>query len=299
MDPDHWFDWSRLHNPIYAHEGWSVKDACMVHSDNAVYLFFSAFFWDRGRERSHVVGVRTTDFRTYSNPLFQIDGREADWYGLCSPDLTKVDDVFVLTYNSWGDHPDKPNQLFYATSQDLTEWTFGQPLAPELTHGVRAIDAAVTQHHGRIFLSWKERQTPQIAWASNLEGPWHRLGRPGKGWFENQQFLTLDDTPHMLITRKDFQPYLMELEGNLEEETAWLRWSAARRLEVPQQAFNTHDRTNAAYLADWRHHDGYAYLLYAGSTEGHTHAGRGDNRLGLARSRDLQVWDVPPCQSSF
>jgi hypothetical protein len=50
----------------------------------------------------------------------------------------------------------------------------------------------------------------------------------------------------------------------------------------------TYERANAAFLTD-----GFYYLLYAGRTDIESFSGRGHAKLGLARGRDLAVWDVP------
>ena len=54
---------------------------------------------------------------------------------------------------------------------------------------------------------------------------------------------------------------------------------------------------NAASLVEWHDHDGFFLLLFAQGADqpGQRNcAGRGYNRLGLARSRDLMHWEVPP-----
>ena len=126
-------DWNNLENPVYQHEDWSTKDACMIYKDGMYYIFFSAFYHDRGRERSHVVGIKTSDFETFSEPLFIWDGQEDGWIGMASPNITKIDNTYYLTYNSWGNKLFKPNQLFYATSTDLETWENNKPLATNLT----------------------------------------------------------------------------------------------------------------------------------------------------------------------
>lgn len=303
-------DWAVLRNPIYEHEGWSVKDACMIHHQDTFYIYFSAFFRDRGRERSHVSGVRTRDFQTFSQPLFIWDGREDGWVGMCSPNITRSGDTFYLTYNSWGDDHENgmPNQLFYATSKDLESWDKHMPIARDVTVNEegeprRAIDIALSPRvNGRHYMVWKARQTPQIAWSETIGAAgWHVLGRPVEPWFENGQFIEIDGRWHMLITSRPPRgtpgprphgPYLVPMLGDgrgLQPED-WMNWGELQPLEPPLESFNTHSRYNAAFLADWRAHDGFFYLLYAGNTEGQSHAGRGDNRLGLSRSRDLKSW---------
>jgi hypothetical protein len=84
-------DWARLKNPVHEHVGWSGKDACMVYHDREFFLFYLAFYHDDGRERSHVVCVKTRDFVTYSGPLFNWSGKDGGWIGLCSPNISKID----------------------------------------------------------------------------------------------------------------------------------------------------------------------------------------------------------------
>lgn len=299
-------DWENMDNPVYFHEGWSTKDACMTYRDGTFYVFFSAFFFDEGRERSHVSAVKTKDFQTFSEPLFIWDGMDDGWIGMCSPNITRVDDTYYLTYNSWGDdHPNgSPNQLFYAESKDLENWDKHKPLATNVTVDEdggprRAIDAAVTYDRGKYYLVWKAVQTPQIAW-SNCMGAdgWTTLGRPIGSWFENGEFLKIDGRWHMLVTAnppgtKAHLPHLVPMINDGSKVAHWLGWGQMQLLDIPQEEFNTNRRANASFLADWREHDGYFYLLYAGRTESESHLGRGDNKLGLARSKDLKNWTVP------
>lgn len=290
--------WSKLQNPIYQQADWSVKDACMIHHGNHFYLFFSAFFFADGRERSHVVGVKTTDFLTFSEPLFIHRGEAGGWYGMCSPSIRRIGDTFYLSYNSWGDKPGQPNQLFYATSSDLEHWDFDQPLAPALTAKVRAIDAEIATLPDYTILIWKARQTPQIAYTNNFpDGPWTLLGQPNGGWFENAQFIQIDGDWHLFATGRGQVPQIAAIAAETGTPTDWLHWQDFRLFDIPLEGFNTHERANAGFLADWRQYDGYFYFLYAGTTEGRSHAGRGDNRLGLARSTDLYHWTVPQDQA--
>ena len=290
-------DWEHLSNPIYQQSGWSVKDACLEYSNGYFYVVFSAFFYENGRERSHVVCVRTADLKSYSQPLFIWSGMEQGWTGMCSPNISKSDGKFYLTYNSWGDAPGKPNQLFYAVSTDLEKWeSTGKPLAPALTAGKRSIDAAMIKYNGKWFVVWKEDQTPRIAWSDSLDADrWKLIGTPAQGrWFENAEFLRIDNKVNMLVTGSSHKPNLCQLIGDPAIPESWLNWTEFQPLDVAQQSWNTESTSNSGFLADFRNLDGYYYLLYAGCTEKISHHGRGDNKLGLARSKDLQKWDSLP-----
>jgi hypothetical protein len=102
-------DWNDLKNPVLSYPNWSVKDSAMAYRNGTFYVFFSAFYPDRGQVRSHVVEVSTPDFKHYSEPIFNFDGEEDGWIGMCSPDIQRLNGTYVMTFNSWGDKPGKPN----------------------------------------------------------------------------------------------------------------------------------------------------------------------------------------------
>lgn len=287
-------DWTNLKNPVYSHPDWSTKDACMMFHDGWFYLYFSAFFYDSGRDRSHVVSVRTKDFKTYSEPLFIWSGMDEGWTGLCSPDISMIGDTWVLTFNSWGDKEGQPNQLLYATTKDLSRWSTIKPLAKNSTDGVRAIDAAIIPCNNKIYLIWKRVQEPLISVADSLNDPdWKIVGRPLKPWFENGQFIKIDGKIHMMVTSEGHLPAITKMKGSGKYNQDWLEWEDLKPIPIPAEEFNTNELANAGSLVDWRMFDGYFYILYAGRTEGISHNRRGDNKLAIARSKDLKNWDIP------
>jgi hypothetical protein len=301
-------DWANLKNPILTYNQWSIKDACCAWREGLFTVFFSAF----DQERSHVAAVTTADLLTYSDFLFCLDGQAEGHIGLCSPDISCVDDTYILTLNSWGDDPDNPNQLFYMQSPDLVQWSERRPLAANLTHRARAIDAALAFDHDAWFLVYKDEKSkrPLFATAPTLDGKWQRVGLPAllmadgreNGLtHENFQLLKIDGRWRLLSTDyAPHHPYLYTMAGTGERAEDWLRWENGYRLEIPEETFNTVDRDNAAALYDWRARDGYFYLIYAGKSEDHREEFRGKasrrpwprgwNKLALARSRDLVRW---------
>jgi hypothetical protein len=297
-------DWQNLHNPVLEYPDWSIKDAAMAHRNGVFYVFFSAFYEDRGRVRSHIVEVSTRDFKTYSKPIFNVDGMEDGWIGLCSPDVQQIGKQYVMTFNSWGDKPGKPNVLFYETSSDLVHWSPRAQLAPELTAGKRVIDAAIAPADGGIYLIWKEgtkHMKPVIAFADSLQGTFHLVqsGYPALNMangqddgliHENYEFLHIDGKWRLLTT--DYNPPMPVLY-TLEGPSDWLAWGQGYALNIATESFNTDNIANAAALYDWRKYDGYFYLIYAGRTEREKFLHRGWNRLGLARSKDLIHWTTP------
>jgi hypothetical protein len=294
-------DWKNLHNPVLSYPSWSIKDSAMAYRDGVFYVFFSAFYEDHGQIRSHVVEVSTRDFKTYSQPIFNFDGEEDGWLGMCSPDVQRVENRYVMTFNSWGDKPGKFNALFYKTSTDLTHWSNAAPLAAELTAGKRVIDAAIAHSDGGYYATWKEGQQgmkPRMAFANSLDGPFHfvKSGLPallmqdGKDdglIHENYEFLEIDGRWRLLTT--DYNPPSPRLY-TLEDPTDWLKWGEGYELKIPIESLNTDNVANAAALYDWRRQDGFFYLIYAGRTERTTYLHRGWNRIGLARSKDLIHW---------
>ncbi len=313
-DDQTFIDWDKLRNPVFSYPHWSTKDVCVIRHEEQFYVFFSAFYFDRGRERSHVVGVKTKDFVNYSEPLFIWDGVEDGWIGMCSPNITKIQDKFYLTYNSWGDKAGKPNDLFYAVSTDLEHWDKHNPLADNLTTK-RDIDGAVAYENGRYYLVWKQGRPhrTKMAVASDIDGPWEFIGNGlprllmQDGSYnglvhENFEFIKIDGKWHLMTTAYKPSPttfYLYKMKDSGERNEHWLEWRQGRKILMPQEYFNSKSNSNAGFIADWRKHDGWFYMIYAGRTEGNTHARRGDNRIALARSKDLVNWVKPGPEKPF
>jgi len=312
-------DWKNLHNPVLSYPNWSVKDSAMAYRKGTFYIFFSSFYPDRGQVRSHVVEVSTTDFKHYSEPIFNIDGEKDGRIGLCSPDVQLLHGQYVMTFNSWGDKPGVPGQLFYQTSKDLIHWSQPKTLALNITEvgNQRVIDASLAQADGGYYLVYKEqtpgiRGRPRIAFSTSLDGPFHYVGDDGvaallmkdgkDNGFNHENFEFLHTNGEWYILATDFlhnsqnpihydvqAPYLYELEPG----SHWLQWTRGYTLVIPQEKFNTESIANAAALYDWRKYDGYYYLIYAGRNDGVQYARRGWNQIGLARSKDLIHWSVP------
>jgi hypothetical protein len=311
-------DWASLRNPVLSYPNWSVKDAAMAYRQGTFYVFFSAFYPDRGQVRSHVVEVSTKDFKNFSDPIFNIDGEEEGWTGMCSPDVQRLYGKYVMTFNSWGEAPGKPSELFYMTSGDLVHWTPRKTLAMNLTQvgNQHVIDSSLAAADSGYYLVYKEQtpgihSRPRMAFSSSLDGPFHYVGdgmvsllmKDGKdnGFFhENYEFLHGDGHWYLLATdylhnsqnhdKYDVQaPYLYALEAGSD----WLKWTRGYTFDIPGEEFNVESIANAAAVYDWRKYDGYYYVIYAGRNDGQTYAKRGWNRLALARSKDLIQWSVP------
>lgn len=309
--------WEKLSNPVYEREDWSVKDATMIYVEESqeFFVFFSAFFHVGERVNSHVVGVRTKDWINFSEPLFIWDGQEMGYHGVCSPEINFIEGRYVMTYNGWGDKKGKVNQLYYAVSDDLIHWEKDIPLGREVTAGYRAIDAELAFHNDTYYLFYKESRPfghlrrvdlTRVAYAQDIDGPWEFV-YSGYVQFnstdtanvnlihENYRLLEIDNVWHLQTSGYfPHEPYLFKIGGDPDQKGWWGVWKNGIMLNIPpKEGFNTAHKANAGHLQDWRHYDGYFYLLFAGNTENETFWTRGHNRLGLARSKDLIHWEVP------
>ncbi|MBD3352101.1 MAG: hypothetical protein GF364_11495 [Candidatus Lokiarchaeota archaeon] len=310
-------DWANLTNPIYSYKNWAVKDACMEYKDGIFYLFYSAFYRDRFKIKCHVVEVSTKDWLTFSKPIFNLSSKEKGWTGLASPNINKINDKYILTFNSWGNrHSNKrTNNLFYIESEDLIHWSEMRQVARNLTENIRVIDIAVANENNKFYVIWKDRDRKRItkmdrariAVSHSLDGTFEYIGdgymkfllkngTESSKIHENFEFIKIDGIWYILSTDyRPHRPYLYRISGTGRgvDDNCWLKWTDGYELNIPQEQFNTHDRSNAGFLADWREYDGHYYLLYAGTTEGRSHARRGDSKLGLARSNNLLIWNLP------
>ncbi|MGH9396468.1 MAG: hypothetical protein ACRD18_06410 [Terriglobia bacterium] len=304
-------NWSALHNPVLAYPNWSIKDAAMATRQGEFYVFFSAFYEDHGQVRSHVVEVKTRDFKTYSKPILDFDGEEDGWIGMCSPDVRKAGPGYELSFNSWGDEEGKPDQLFYMTSPDLVHWSARHPLAANLTAGKRVIDAAVVDTGSGSYLIWKQNTDghpkPRVGFSRSLEGPWS-FARSGAESGEGSGFATLtmpDGKENGLIHENftfiraggkwrllssDYPHGHHEILYTQLNSKNWLDWGKGLAIHVAPEGFNTLVHADAAAIYNWQKYDGYYYLIYAGRNEAKTYLRRGWNRLALSRSKDLVHW---------
>lgn len=306
--------WSTLPNPRLEHNDYSFKDAALVHDGSQWIIACSAF----DEERSSIMIFSSRDGADWQGPLQHWDGRDDGWIGLCSPDIIRHENQWIMTYNSWGDtSTERHNRCFYRTSTDLKNFSKPQALAHELLNGVPIIDAALAYAHGNWFLACnltKEKST-RIAYANSLYGPWQWVGQGAitladtsgaeNGLIhENYQFLHIDAQWHLLCTDyRPHAPWLYRLLGNPATAEAWEHWGDGYELAIDHEAWNSIDKINASALWDHRPVDGYFYAIYGGKNavradEFNGCAGRkpwprGWNKLGLARSQNLIDWELP------
>ncbi len=288
----------------------------MAWQGNQWHLFFSAF----DQERSVVATVTSPDLENFSELRILFSGREQNLIGMCSPDLAKGPDGWVMIFNSWGQKEGSPNALHVSTSTDLITWSPAQRLAPNLAQEDRVIDGALAWVDDHWMMACKWWNQLRFASAPALEGPWEWVeegpasmrsqdtGEDNGYKHENFQLLNLDGAWKLLSTdyvpkKLHHHPWIYDLTGEASDPASWMKWQNGRRLMVEAEDWNRPDPDNAAALWDHRDADGYFYLIYGGKNEERidefcgTAAAterpwpRGWNKLGLSRSQDLIHWE--------
>ncbi len=289
--------WRALRNPVLREDGCALKDPCFAAGDDGVGRWFFS------RVRPDAAGDWRFALARCSGATVAGPGApEVMAEVAASPNLSRVGGRWWLTYCDYGETqrevpPAAPNRLRYRTSDDLENWSAVAPLAPELSPGLRAIDPAVIEYApGRLMLVWKERQTPSVALGrmehgAPVAGSWRRLEAPTLPWFENAQLVAIDGANFMLATLHDKGAANSHVPGlcPFGVTEAGVSWGEFRRLEIPEEGWNTRERANAAFLHDNRAVDGWFYLASCGRSRGEWHSD-GDYAIGLHRSRDLVRW---------
>ena len=313
-------DWARLRNPILAVEDRSLKDLAVVYEPltGEFFVFSSVRFESSdttapGKPRSF---YRTRDLRRFT-PFHDPDVN-GPGIGPGSPDVTRLAGQWYMVFQGPTGVTNDARVLRYATSTDLVEWEPPADLAPDLLDPAkRNIDGALAEHDGYFYLGWKQVQQFYVTRSVDrvLDGRWLPARRASAGgpneFAENYQFIRIDDHWRMVATGHDpgpyrcdnpafiiytcnHEPFIYSMDGAGNDLDDWTRWIDKTHLQVPFAAWNTVMHANSAYLADWRAYDGYFYLFYAGSTDGDRFDLRGHGTIGVARSRDLVEWRVPP-----
>jgi hypothetical protein len=308
--------WSKLRNPIMAYPNAAAKDQALIWADGVWHMLFSYVTNDTtiaGQEHWGIATSRSSDLRHWSSPVPWSEQPR----GMASPDVVRSPSgTFVSTYDSPpGESGPTQAKLYYRTSSDLVHWSLPHPLAPTLhpSPAVRMIDPALAWNGNGLILAYKVGTTSQsqafeIAWSKSgsLSGPWRVIGRPGikiyNDTLENYELLSLKGAWHLVATSNTLdQPWIFTLSGPPANPASWLHWMDGHQLNVPSETWNTgagissvnYEHANSAFLCQDTF-DGYEYLTYAGSQELSRFGGRGHAEIGIARSKDLEHWTVPP-----
>lgn len=294
--------WRKLRNPIFALDH-MVKDQTIRFVEGRWHLFYS----ERTEEG---VGQGGTGHAVSRDLVHWKEAPAVEHWG--SPDITRTSDRrYLITYQQQLPENPEVSKLYYAAAKDVTgKWSRPTRLIPGIFEEERTIDGAFAHTRNGLFLLFKRgahtavQQFDELAFSpsGSPDGPWTYLGETDLPWSENFQFLPIDGTWHVLVTEIPIhRPALYRIAGDPADPESWRHWTLVRQFEVPQEAWNggetpgvTHETANSGYLCDARHLDGHWYLFYAGSTELTSFDGRGHAKIGVARSKDLEHWEVPP-----
>ena len=310
--------WAALRNPILSDPRGGVKDQALVWADGRWHALFSYVTDDPtgpGGIRWDIATATSSDLAHWSTVVAW--PAQPGVLGVASPDLVREPSGrFVVTYQS-DPGASAPSgalaRLFYRTSTDLDHWSAPRPLAQNLapTPGERMIDAALVSTGHQLLLGFKYSSPTQPdvfelarSTSGQPQGPWVLVGRPdisvNGGTVENAEFVRASGRWRLMATSDNLdQPWLFTLAGNPDRAEGWLHWSPGYELTVPGQAFDTgpglsslgFEHANSAFLCAA---GSEVYLFYAGSSELTEFGGWGHAAVGVARSRDLVHWEVPP-----
>ena len=238
--------------------------------------------------------------------------------GVAGPQLVRdPQGQFVVTYQSDPGQTDgAQDRLYYRTTTDFVTWSGPHPLAQSLGPAAadRMIDGSLAWTGRGLILGYKAggEDSPQafeVAWSpsGSLMGPWKYIGKPdiqvNNDTVERYEFLNVAGSWHLMATSNNLdQPWLFKLAGDPDVASGWLDWSGGYELAIPKAAWDTgpgissigYEWANASFLCDATGTDGYYYVLYAGSKELTQFGGWGHAEIGIARSRNLVNWQVPP-----
>ena len=307
--------WAHLHNPILGFDDHGAKDPALVQTSGRWHALFS---WVDAAGHWSIGVTSSGDLRHWSTTKAMPHDPSIE--GEASPDVVRAPDgTWVVTYQSFPhDVAGSAPKLYFRTTADFRTFSAQKPLALDVHPGVteRVIDGALAWTPAGLLLGYKlgevdkDAQAFEIARSSSgsLEGPWTLIGRPDiqvlANTIENYQFLHVQGRWQLLATSNSFdRPFLFDLAGDVHRAAGWLHWSKGRELHIPQETGwnpgkgltgETYEHANCAFLVDRRAIGGRYYVIYEDSPALDTFGGAGRAQLGIARSRDLVHWTVPP-----
>jgi hypothetical protein len=312
-------DWSRLRNPIVSSPSAGEKDQVMVWFDGRWHLVFSYVRTDasiRGGVYWDIATSSSTNMTSWTKPVAW--PAQIGALGVAGPQLVRdPQGQFVVTYQSDPGQTDgAQDRLYYRTTSDFVTWSQPHPLAQSLASspGDRMIDGSLAWTGHGLILGYKagndgSSQAFEIAWSpdGSLDGPWEYIGKPdivvNNDTVERYEFLDISGVWHLMATSNNLdQPWLFKLSGDPGVASSWLDWTGGYELAIPKAGWDSgsgissigYEWANASFLCNASSTDGYYYLLYAGSDELSQFGGWGHAEIGIARSRNLVEWQVPP-----
>lgn len=245
--------------------------------------------------------MRTRDFKTYEYLM------SAPVFGMAPRFYRDAETWHVFFQLS---APDADRRIYHASSATLTDWTTPKEAWAQVQPGKRHIDPAIAREGGRYYAGFKSGQQFYVmrSVGDALDFRWETpVKAHTDGWCEAYQFVKIDGQWHMMATGRapqgfetggngytgSHEPYLYTMQGDGTELAHWAQWTNKRHIPLPFSDWNRVMHANSAYLCDWRDHDGWFYLFFAGANDDTLCRGRGHCKIGVARSRDLVRWYLP------
>ena len=307
-------DWENLTNPILYFQNRSLKDITVIYFQDYFYVFASVRVEPDAPKYNGTI-FKTKDFKIYEEFHSENTGG--------SSTIIKIENTFYMVFQkdipSW--HP-KMRRLYYSTSTDLINWSAPTVMMPYVQPYMRHIDGALAYEDGYFYLCYKGWQKLYVTRSKNkeIDGNWLKPFRAWPGgpfrWAENCQFIKIDGSWYMVATSRppydalfehlagfirqilhpyvgSHAPYIYSMDGTGADFKDWTRWINKTFIDIPGEEWNQLMIANSGYLCDWREHDGYYYLFYAGGNDWWQFEERGHLKIGVARSKDLMTWSLP------
>lgn len=288
-------DWEGLRNPVLASPVGALKNQAVIYWQGWIW-FFTGINTEHGMSC-----VRTRDLKTY------VCFTPNHMPGL-APRLVHRDGLWHALYQL--DVPDARQRIFYSSTEDLRSWSRPVEAWPSCQTGTRHIDAAIAYESGHYYAGFKSNQKFHVtrSKSNELDLQWEApVLAEAEGWCEAYQFIKIDGVWRMIATGRapegydtggndytgSHEPFLYTMQGDGTELAHWAHWAERRHIALSFSDWNKVMHANSGYLCDWRDHDGWFYLFFAGANDDTTYRGRGHCKVGVARSRDLVKWYLP------
>ena len=292
-------NWDELTNPVFQLNDEHITNIDAVYERGTWFLFYSAIYEDSSGKHARIVEISTKNFKEFSPPILSFNGAEDGWLGMANPSITRLRNIYYLSFNSWGNKPGKPDQLFYMTSRDLKNWTFKTPLAPGLTVNAKATRPSLVFSRGRWFLIYNHDKETQMAMTRGVRMPFERLGMGTPSFYSStdtivahkkHQLIRFGNKWGLLASGNNFIPYLYQLSTTGSSGLGWLTWEGGYPLKVQRREIALAPPPESATLINMKRFGGYFYLFYVMNPSGETTQERGSSKIEVYRSTDLLYW---------
>jgi hypothetical protein len=292
-------NWDELTNPIFELNDAQITAVDALYDRGTWFLFYSILYQDSSGTHARIEQISTKDFKNYSAPILSFNGQEDGWLGMANPSITKLRNIYYLSFNSWGDKPGEPDQLFYMSSRDLRNWTVKTPLAPEVTVNEKATHPVLAFSRGKWFLCYNHNAEPRVAMTRGIRMPFERLGMGSLSLYNSadtilahkkHQPISFGNKWGLLASGNKVDPYLYKLPTAGSSGLGWLTWDGGYPIKVIRREIALAPPPESATLINMKSAGGYFYLFYVMNPSGETSLQSTTSKIEVYRSTDLQYW---------